>query len=253
MLLFLLLGCLAVSAQDLTSILKRGQEVFQVTCSSGYCHGLNGIGAGGPRLADRGFDQAHLNATISRGIPGTSMPAFVEKLSAPDRIAVIAYVAKLNGIVEPNVTSAREASVQPVGPTLSTLALQGRALFYDQTRSSGFGRCSTCHQVNGVGIPVTTAITSVPRNVSALRALETPRVQSITLNGDRSPALVVSRGSRRTIYYDLSLIPPVQRQASTVDLLVVQGGPWSHSSVIGAYDDSELQLILIFLREVITL
>jgi hypothetical protein len=179
------------------------------------------------------------------------MPAFVEKLSALDRIAVIAYVAKLNGIVEPNVTSGPEAPVQPVGLTLSIQALEGRSLFYDQTRLSGFGRCSTCHQVNGLGIPVTTAITSVPRNVSALRALGTPRVQSITVNGDTFPALVVSRGSRRTIYYDLSMIPPVQRQASTVDLVMIQGDSWRHAAVIGAYGDSELQLILIFLGEII--
>ncbi len=244
-----LFACIAGQAQDPALIVKQGEEVFQASCSSGYCHGPKGIGAGGPRLASRGFEQKYIETIVSRGISGTSMPAFADRLSAPDRIAVIAYVATLNGIVNPMLNPGQGSPVQPIAsPLLSTQALKGRELFYDPLRSSGFGRCSVCHQVKGVGIPVTTAITRVPPDVRALKTVDTPRIKTITVDDIMSPALIIRNGSQRTIYYDLSLRPPVQRNVATTRVRITDGSPWRHSSVIATYDDAELASILIFLR-----
>src|ERR1019366_2291683 len=107
-------------------------------------------------LAARGFDQAYINTTITRGIPGTAMPAFGTTLSRNDLTAVTAYVAALNGI--PGSTAA------PVAKALSPDAARGRELFYEAARS--FGRCATCHEVNGMGIPVATPIAVVPPNAA---------------------------------------------------------------------------------------
>ena len=63
-------------------------------------------------------------------------------------------------------------SLPALGDALSPEAERGRALFFDAVRS--FGRCSTCHEVNGIGIPVTTPIAKIPADVAALRALATP-------------------------------------------------------------------------------
>src|SRR5205085_2621934 len=43
-------------AQTTVDVVKTGAEVFAKTCSSGYCHGAKGVGAGAPRLSGRGFD-----------------------------------------------------------------------------------------------------------------------------------------------------------------------------------------------------
>src|SRR4030095_10043972 len=82
---------------------------------------------------------------------------------------------------------------------------RGRDLFYDAPR--GFGRCSTCHEVAGLGIPVVSSIATVPATVAALRTLPTPVVATVMVKGDRMPALIVSRSVRTLQFYDLTTPP----------------------------------------------
>ena len=72
-------------------------------------------------------------------------------------------------------------------------------MFFDAVR--GFGRCSTCHEVNGIGIPVTTPIAKIPTDAAALRALATPDVRTATVDGEAMPALIVSQGKTRALFY----------------------------------------------------
>jgi mono/diheme cytochrome c family protein len=225
---------------------SSGEKVFAQSCATGYCHGARGTSAGAPRLAGRGFDQAYITSTVTRGLPGTAMPAFGTTLSRADLGAVVAYVASLNGIANPSI------SPVPAGPpekALSPEAERGRALFFDAIR--GFGRCSTCHEVNGVGISVTTSIARIPSDAAALRALETPGVRTATVDGDAMPALIVSQGKGRASFYDLTSAPPVLRTVDPSTLKVAEGSAWRHGSVIGAYNDAELASILGYLREAI--
>ena len=128
-----------------------------------------------------------------RGLPGTAMPAFGATLSRADLMAVVAYVANLNGIANPSINlGPGPGAAGPPEPPLSPEAERGRALFFDAVR--GFGRCSTCHEVNGMGIPVTTPIAAIPANAAALRALATPDVRTATIDGEAMPALIVSQG-----------------------------------------------------------
>src|SRR6266852_5770314 len=60
-------------------------------------------------------------------------------------------------------------------------------LFFDSVR--GFARCATCHQVDGLGIPVTSPMTKVPAGVPALRDLATPAIKTATADGETFPAL----------------------------------------------------------------
>jgi mono/diheme cytochrome c family protein len=181
------------SAQGIEDVTARGEKVFQETCATGYCHGAKGTVGGAPRLVGRGFDQAFITATITRGVPGTAMRAFGTSLERRDLTAVIAYVASLNGIAAPGANASRE---RPVA-ALSAEAARGRDLFFDATRS--FARCSTCHEVGGMGIPVATPIASIPADVQALRSLATPGVRTAVIDGDSMSVLVVSEGKRRTI------------------------------------------------------
>ncbi|HEV2198669.1 MAG TPA: c-type cytochrome [Bryobacteraceae bacterium] len=235
-------------AQNLQEVLQRGEEVFGKTCAAGYCHGSKGaVAAGAPRLAARGFTQAYIATTIARGVPDTSMPAFGTSLPAADRVAVSAYLATLNGVANPNIAGALAAPVA-AAPQLSPEAARGRELFSDATR--GFARCSTCHEVNSIGMSVTTPISTVPTNAAALKSLATPNVSSATVDGETMPILMVARRAQSVAFYDLTMAPPVLRTAAPAAIQTRDGSSWKHSSVIGGYSDAELTAILAYLRTV---
>jgi mono/diheme cytochrome c family protein len=231
-------------AQNLADVLKQGEDVFAKSCAAGYCHGPKGAGGGAPRLSGRGFDQAFITNTVTRGVPGTAMASFTMSLSRAELIAVVAYVATLNGISNPAIPAGR-ATESPAA-TLSGEAARGHDLFFDAVR--GFGRCATCHEVNGVGIPVTTPVEKIPGDVAALRALATPAVATVTMAGEKMPALIVSKTARAVMFYDLTTPPPVLRTVEPNAVQTAEGSSWKHSSVIAAYNEAELASILAYLR-----
>ncbi len=236
----------AAAAQNLAEVVKQGEQVFAKTCATGYCHGPQGTAAGAPRLVGRGFDQSFLLNTIAGGVPGTGMPGFADRLARRDFLAVVAYVATLNGIANPTFAGAPPAA--PARPALTGEAARGAQLFSEAAR--GFGRCATCHEVGARGVPVAAPIVKVPADAAALRSLATPNVKTATLDGESMPALVLSEGKQRTVFYDLTSAPPVQRTAEPGTVRFANGAAWRHASVAGAYSDSELDAILAYLRAV---
>jgi mono/diheme cytochrome c family protein len=226
-LLFLALASL-VPAQD---PVKQGEAVFSKSCATGYCHGARGTNGGAPHLAARGFDQSFIANAVARGIPNTAMPAFGTTLSRADLNAVVAYVAS-----------------GPVAAKLSGDAARGRDLFSDSVRS--FGRCSTCHEVAGIGIPIATPIVKVPADAAALKALATPQVSTATIGSESMPALMVSKKANAVMFYDLTSAPPVLRTESPASVQTRESSTWRHSSVISGYSDPELTAILSYLRAV---
>jgi mono/diheme cytochrome c family protein len=241
---------LAVSCGAQGPVLKQGEQIFAKSCATGYCHGAKGGSSGAPRLAGRGFNQTYINNVVTRGIPGTGMASFAAVLSRADLIAVVAYVATLNGIANPRIGSDDDAAAtESAGAALSGEAARGAGLFTEAVR--GFGRCSTCHEVGGLGISVAAPIAQVPASVAALKALATPDVKTGTTAGESMPVLVLSDGKQSTLFYDLTSAPPVERNAEPGSVKFADGSNWRHSSVIGAYNDSELAAILAYLRAVI--
>jgi mono/diheme cytochrome c family protein len=236
----------AQSPEDLS---KQGEQVFNRSCATGYCHGIQGTAAGAPRLAGRGFDQAYIDNTVARGLQGTSMPAFTGSLSRSEINGVVAYVAKLNGIVYSPAGSESSARIE-VQASLSPQASKGRDLFSDELR--GFGRCSTCHEVNAIGIPVATPIAIVPASVQALRDLSTPSVRTAVVGNQTMPALVINDGTRAKVFYDLTTAPPVLHTAQPGTVILKVGrSDWRHVSMLGSYNDTELGLILEYLRSAV--
>ena len=229
-------------AQGIVDVTARGEKVFQETCSTGYCHGAKGTAGGAPRLVGRGFDQAFITATVARGIAGTAMRAFGTSLERRDLTAVIAYVASLNGIAAPGANGSAERPSAALSPE----AAHGRELFFEATR--GFARCSTCHEIGGMGIPIATPIASTPADAAALRNLATPEVRTAVIDGDSMPVLVVGEGKRRTIVYDLTSAPPVLRTEDPARVKISAGSAWKHSSLMGSYSDAELSAILAYLK-----
>ena len=226
-------------AQDM---IGRGADVFGKSCATGYCHGAKGgSGSTAPRLAARGFSEEYILQTISRGIPGTAMPAFGSVLPREELVAVIAYVDSLNGITPRNPAPEAEPEKK-----LPPEAARGRELFFDSLR--GFGRCSTCHQVDGFGVPVASPIAIIPADAAALRRLATPHVETATVAGESFPALVVSQGKNQTKLYDLTAPPPVLRTLAPASVTLKQASDWQHASVLSVYSDAELQAILAYVR-----
>jgi mono/diheme cytochrome c family protein len=230
-----------IPAQDL---LKQGEAVFSKSCATGYCHGARGANSGAPRLAARDFDQDFINNTVIRGVAGTAMPAFGATLSRADLTAVVAYVGSLNGL-----TISTRIDRGPSAARLSGDAARGRDLFSDAVRS--FGRCSTCHEIGGVGIPVATPIAKVPTDAAALKTLATPQVSTVILGGESMPALVVGKKANAALFYDLATPPPVLRTEAPGSIQTREGSTWRHAAVIGSYNDAELSAILSYLRTVV--
>jgi cytochrome c553 len=250
--IFLVLSTLACPAfarpQGTPDVLKAGEQVFNRRCANGYCHGAKGTAAGAPRLAARGFDLAFIRNTVTQGVPGTAMAAFEKTLSPSELNAVVSYLADLNGIAgsELNPLPSDTPSAQSTSPSLSPKALRGRVLFSDSVR--GFGRCSTCHEVARIGIPVATPIASVPKDARALREVATPDVTTATVDRKTLPVLVVRNTSQSVIFFDLTISPPVLTTLAPGKVEFTQASKWKHSSVIASYNDAELDLILDFLR-----
>lgn len=239
--LVVLLPALA-SAQDM---LTRGADLYNKTCANGYCHAPKGAsGSTAPRLAARGFDQEYILQVVRQGISGTAMAGFGTVLPRADLAAIVAYIANLNGITpsrNPVVAAEPEKKLPPE-------AARGRELFFDAVR--GFGRCSTCHEVDGLGIAAASPIAKVPGSVAELLQLATPQVRTATVGGESFPALVISQRSKQTKLYDLTSPPPVLRTLAPSSVTVKDGSEWRHASALAAYSDAELQSILAFLRAV---
>jgi mono/diheme cytochrome c family protein len=236
-------------AQNVANVVKQGEAVFSKTCATGYCHGIRGGPSGAPRLAARGFDQAYISKVVRNGVPDTGMASFSTRLSPPDLVAVIAYVATLNGTANPDVSMEGAGEAVSTRPALSGEAVRGARLFSEALR--GFGRCSTCHEVGGFGIPVAAPLAKIPVSAAELKAQATPDVKTGAMGGEIIPVLVLSQGKQATVFYDLTSAPPVQRNAEPGSVKFTDGSNWRHSSVIGAYNDSELAAILDYLRTVI--
>lgn len=233
-------------AQGQDQILKQGEHVYAVTCATGYCHTLKGgSGGGAPRLAARGFTLDYITRIVSSGVPNTRMIGFAAKLPAPKLQAVIAYVASLNGI-----HSNGRASIPAVRtkPRLTPVEQEGKQLLHDPLRA--FTRCATCHRVEGSGVPVAEPFAHLPATAEALRKIETPHIYTVTVGGDSMPALVLKRGVKRTIFYDLTSPPPVRRNVKSANIKIVHESHWRHASVIKSYSDAELNKILAYLRAV---
>ncbi|HYL34863.1 MAG TPA: c-type cytochrome [Bryobacteraceae bacterium] len=239
----LLLAAAALASGQ--NVLTRGADLFNQTCASGYCHGARGVGGGAPRLAARGFTEEYIAQTVRRGVPGTAMPEFGSQLARADAAAIIAYVASLNGIA-PSRNPMAETEQEK---KLPAEAERGRALFFDAVR--GFDRCATCHELDRQGIPIAAPTARVPSSVAELRRLATPRVETASAGGETFPALVLSKGSKQVKLYDLTSPPPVLRTLAPASVTLKEGSEWRHAGVVGAYQDSELESVLVFLRAVV--
>ena len=115
--------------------IQEGASLFRANCSP--CHGLHAQGGGrGPDLTAgrwvHGSTDADIFRTITRGVPGTEMPA--NGFDDSETWAILAYLRSLT----PGENEAKSEAV-------SGDSAKGEKIFW------GTGGCSTCHMVQGRG------------------------------------------------------------------------------------------------------
>jgi mono/diheme cytochrome c family protein len=217
----------------------RGAIVYRNSCGVTYCHGPEGKAARAPALAGRGLTVEAIGMTAARGIPNTSMPAFGARLKPEELMAVAAYVVSLGG---GGATAAPKAAV-----AMPPDVRKGRDLFFDAART---GACGSCHEVGGMGIPVSIALTDLRKaRISELRAVAAPDVVTAQPTGEAAfPAVVVEKSQDRVRVYDLSSRLPVLRTFRASEVTVTAGGSWQHATAAALYTDSELAAIAQYLK-----
>jgi putative heme-binding domain-containing protein len=155
---------------------EAGQRLYGPQCQ--VCHGANGDGVPGIDLKlgrfRRSSSDQDLARTITSGVPGTGMPAFVLR---PEELTSI--VAFIRAGFDPASAAVR------VGD-----AARGRALF------SGKAECASCHRVNGLGPRLAPDLSDIGaiRTLAALqRALLTPTEALLPIH---RPVRVVLKNGR---------------------------------------------------------
>ena len=118
---------------DVEKTAVPGARAFNSTCAG--CHGLDGRGSDkGANIAGsvkvRHLSDAEVSAIISKGIPGTGMPAF-HNLNAGKVSLLVSYLRILQGKFDAGT---------PPGD-----AAHGKEIFF------GKGECSACHMISGEG------------------------------------------------------------------------------------------------------
>jgi mono/diheme cytochrome c family protein len=222
-------------------LVKRGAEIFRLTCAVAYCHGPEGTAGRAPQLAGRALNRQDVSGVILNGKPGGAMPGFSRQLKSEDIEAVTEYVLSL-----PGPAAAAAASTKPGDTKLPPASEIGRALFFDAVRMGG---CGKCHELDGRGSPVGPNLrASAPEQLRNLRAVAQTRVVTAhPADEEAFPAVVAEQTPARIRVYDLSSALPVLRTFQPERVRITPGSAWSHASAAQMYSEGELETLASYL------
>ena len=158
---------------------SSGESVFAANCSG--CHGLDGQGSerapgiAGSAKVQRLSDE-QLAKIVSRGVPGTGMPAF--QVLGDDKVRnVVSYLRVLQG---------------KHGPlSLPGNATRGKEIFF------GKGECSSCHMIYGAGGFLGPDLSTYSPGVSAQAILDAILTVDRVVPAGYRAAIVTSRDGHR--------------------------------------------------------
>jgi len=234
--LYFLMIAAAARAQD--GAVRRGEQLFRTNCATPYCHGPEGAAGRAPRLIGHRYNLNGMFKVVTWGIPGSGMPEFTTRLKTDEIADLVAYVMALGG------SAPAPAPVAPSRP-LTPQARQGRALFFDASRT---GACGSCHELDGWGLPVGPDLAA--SRVPDLHSVATSRVITVRSRGGEPPfpALVVERTASRVRVYDLTAPLPVLRTFAASQIALDPATTWRHDQTLRLYTPRELELIVAYLR-----
>jgi mono/diheme cytochrome c family protein len=138
---------------------QRGAEIYLKTCAA--CHGSRGEGSVGPAIKGTRLDEQVIRRTISRGRPGTPMPAFGQEDGGPLKAHEIADLVAF--IEDWNDSLLDEAAAHvpvPAAPPRVAEQVSG-VVRYDQStprqvlldgKSIAEKSCAACHALPSAGL-----------------------------------------------------------------------------------------------------
>lgn len=133
----------AARERFLSEAIERGSELYATQCAG--CHGAGGQGGVGSALRGTQLPDDALTKRITRGIPGTAMPAFGTEEGGPLREHQIADLVTFIKNWEKAASEVPEAAEEP-GPGAAPEAAPDAAELYR-------ANCAACHGPARQGIP----------------------------------------------------------------------------------------------------
>jgi mono/diheme cytochrome c family protein len=238
-----------------SSHIIEGKRIFEMNCSVGYCHGLEGRAGKGPRLRDRVWSKSYLYRTIEKGIPNSSMPAWQGRLTAQNIDDVVSYIISISHEQPgPEIHDDKSLAARSEPVPGKDVAL-GKEIFFDSAKDHN---CGNCHRIAGSGTPVAPSFPNFSDRPDAalLRQIveEPPHRELVRINlkeGDTVCGTEVSRGSGILRVYDLTGAgPPVLRTISQAS--IAKEEPCTdlnvHQNNSRDYTAGQLDSIVAFLR-----
>lgn len=134
-----------------SSQITEGQRIFEMNCSVGYCHGIEGRAGKGPRLRDRVWSRSYLYHTVEKGIPNSSMPAWEGRLTSQSIAAVVSYILSISQEQSVPESEHDRSLAARNEPSIGKDVAWGKELFFDPLKDRN---CAACHRVAGSGTPV---------------------------------------------------------------------------------------------------
>jgi putative heme-binding domain-containing protein len=183
---------------------ETGRWTFRILCAP--CHGIQAAGGRGPDLTrgsySVGDDDKQLYNAIARGIPGSEMPAYGERLDADGIWRLVSYVRSV----------ARHDT-----ETIQGNAAAGEAAFW------GKGSCGQCHRVGSKGSGIGPDLTRAGRQ----RSLQYLRSSIVTPDSDITPGF----GTVQVVLKDGKTISGVERSLDNFSVQFIDLSGKYHSYV----------------------
>jgi len=197
---FLLLIAAACRAQtnnplgDDPKAAETGRWTFRILCAP--CHGIHAEGGRGPDLTrgaySAGDQDKDLYSAIARGIPGSEMPAYGDRLDADAVWRLVSYVRSL----------ARHDA-----ETVQGNAAAGESAFW------GKGGCGRCHRVGSKGSGIGPDLTRAGRQ----RSLQYIKASVLTPDADITPGY----GTVKVVLKDGKTISGIERSIDNFSVQLI--------------------------------
>jgi len=238
--------------------IAAGANLFTVSCSSSYCHGLGGVGARGPSLQNRGFPADYVRTTILQGRPNTPMPSFKGTYGEAEIRQIVAYVESLSpdSAAGGSASSADASAIAAPAAPLSPQAARGEELFFDLAKPAA---CAACHSYRDAGGPVGPDLAALssrsPRDL--YQAILHPAANSdaqavaVTMRDGAKLAGIKHDEKRDAIrVYDLSSTPPVMRTLPKPDVTKIEPltGKPAYAHDLSHYSKDGILALIAFLK-----
>jgi len=138
-------------------IIQEGNEIFNLRCATGKCHGKDGRGGAGVILRGAGLSQDYITKAVFFGTRG-AMRGFKGRLPDEQIWKAVAFVTSIQDpkFKESTGVTSEEVSAQQGDP------VAGEKLFFD-TQTLGGAACSNCHIVGDQGNEVGPILSKIGR------------------------------------------------------------------------------------------